>query len=459
MKKNLSLTLVIFILISTITGCKNNNPLDPKNPVTITLWHNYGGQMKETMDEMIDTFNNTIGEEKGIIINVTSISGSSTLHEKLIMAAKGDPGATELPDITTAYPKTASIMANENLLLDIGTQFSEKELAKYVPRFVEEGRFTDDKLFVFPIAKSTEVLFVNKTFFNEFSKETGVTLDSLKTFEGIAKASTDYYEWTDQKTPEIANDGKAFFTPDSIFNLSQIGFKQLGENFIENEKLNLSSNSFLKIWDFYYSSAVRGGVAIFDGYGSDLMKTGEVICTIGSTAGVLFFSPIVTYPDNTTVDVEYEIMPYPVFDGGEKVAMQRGSGMCVIKSTAQKEYAASVFLKWFTEPTQNLKFVSSTGYLPVTQKAFDEINENEIANVKDLKIKQLLSTCVLMQKEYDFYIPPVFDNFDTLGKDFEESLKGVSTKSKEEFLALLSTKDAESAFSDVSKGDLEAFKK
>ena len=47
--------------------------LKAKEPITLTLWHNYGGQMKNTMDEMIDEFNESIGAEQGVIINVTHI--------------------------------------------------------------------------------------------------------------------------------------------------------------------------------------------------------------------------------------------------------------------------------------------------------------------------------------------------------------------------------------------------
>ena len=65
---------VVCILIFTIllTGCKSNELLSAKNPVTINLWHNYGGLLKDTMDILIDEFNDTIGRENGIIINVTS---------------------------------------------------------------------------------------------------------------------------------------------------------------------------------------------------------------------------------------------------------------------------------------------------------------------------------------------------------------------------------------------------
>ena len=86
------------------------------------------------------------------------------------MAANGDPGAPSLPDITTAYPKTAIILAGKDLLVDLNEQFTPEELSAYIPEFLQEGKVKEDGLYVFPIAKSTEVLFVNMTIFNRFSR-------------------------------------------------------------------------------------------------------------------------------------------------------------------------------------------------------------------------------------------------------------------------------------------------
>ena len=63
MKKFISLLLCLSVLIAGITGC--NNKLNPNNPVTLTMWHNYGGEMQQMMDLLIDEFNATIGKEKG----------------------------------------------------------------------------------------------------------------------------------------------------------------------------------------------------------------------------------------------------------------------------------------------------------------------------------------------------------------------------------------------------------
>ena len=119
--------------------------------------------MQATMDGLVDTFNLTVGKEKGIVLNVTSVSGSAALQEKLTMIANGDPGAPEMPDLTTCYPATAVLLQEKDLLAPLDEQFTQEELSLYLPRFLEEGRLSDGKLYVFPFAKSTEVLFVNQS--------------------------------------------------------------------------------------------------------------------------------------------------------------------------------------------------------------------------------------------------------------------------------------------------------
>lgn len=232
------ISIVLILMFAVLTGCQNKHGLNPKKPVTLTMWHNFGGQMKETMDRMVDEFNETVGVKEGIILNVTSITASAALHEKLTMAASGDPGAPDLPDIATANPKTAIILKDKGLLSDIGNRFTKEELSAYLPRFIEEGMLGGDTLYLFPFAKSTEVLFLNKTIFDKFSKDTGINYDDLKTFEGIAKAAEKYYKWTDEKTPGIPSDGKTFFHADSLFNLTQLGSRQLGADFVKGKQLD-----------------------------------------------------------------------------------------------------------------------------------------------------------------------------------------------------------------------------
>ncbi|NLO98926.1 MAG: extracellular solute-binding protein [Clostridiaceae bacterium] len=448
-------TVCLFLLILIIfTGCGENKPLNPNEPVIITLWHNYGGQMEETMNDLVDEFNASVGKEQGIIVNITSVSSSSALYDKIVASADGIPGSSELPNITTGYPKSAIILMNNDKLVDLKEYFSQDELDQYLPRFIEEG-IINDKLAVFPTAKSTEVLFLNKTLFDRFSDAVGISIDSLSTFEGISEAAIKYYEWTDAQTPDIPNDGKAFYTSDSWFNVAQVGMNQLGDTFIVDKAVNYTDN-YKRVWDPYIEAAAKGGFAIYNGYSSDLAKTGEIVCSTGSTAGILFYGNTITYKDNTKENVEYEILPYPVFKSGKKVALQRGGGMIVTKSTKEKEYASALFLKWFTAPEQNMKFISETGYLPVTRDAFEVSIEQYINKVDNINIKKLLKTAVTMYNEYDFYIPPVFDEFDSMEKTYTVRIKQAALDARTSYLSFLDREDAEEAFKHLTQNIYDA---
>lgn len=443
-KFSLQLTILLVVCAGALWGCAGSGPLDPTRPVTLTMWHNFGGDMQQTMDTLIDEFNSTVGKETGVIINVTAISSSSELQEKLNMIAGEEPGAPEMPDLFTAYPKTAVQFQSQNKLANLDAYFNERELAEYVDAFVQEGRLGDGGLYVFPFAKSTEVMYLNRTLFDRFSAATGVTMSALSTLEGIADAAALYTEWSG---------GKAFFSADSWLNFVMVGMRQQGASLFENERLSVNSPAFERVWNPVFGAAAQGGIAVYDGYSSDLSKTGDLVCSTGSTAGILFYGDTITYADNTVEQVEYTILPYPTVSGGQKVALQRGNGFCVAKSDDAKEYAASVFLKWFTRADQNMRFVSSTGYLPVTREAFENRMRNEIDLVTDGRIKKMLIAATEMYRDYEFFTAPSFTSFDADGKAFQTRFKAALGDGRTAVLA-----DAKTDLSALTAAALNAFR-
>ena len=435
LKQKTVVLLLIFSLFA-LSACNDKEPqLDPHKPVTITMWHNFGGQMQQSMDVLVDEYNNTIGKDKGIIISVVSIAAFKDIENSLQLIANGDPGAPEMPDLTVAYPKTALFLLEEGLIAPLDEFLSPTELNAYLPQFIEEGRLPDNKLYVFPIAKSTEVLFVNKTLFDRFAGSVNLSLEDLTTFEGIAKASSAYAKWSDEQTPTVENDSASFYTADSWFNIALVGSAQLGDQFIEPNRLLLDNTSYKSVWDFTVQPAALGGHAITSSYSSDLSKTGEIICSTGSTAGILFYGDSVTYPDNTIESVEFVVLPYPTFANGTKVALQRGAGMVVAKSNPVKEEAAVHFLKWLTQPDQNINFISMTGYLPVTKDAFENRLTDEMIKVENSNIRQLLEVAITMFQEYDFLTAPNYDAYDELSKAYEAQIKQIMLTAHNRYLA------------------------
>ncbi len=425
MKKAIALILALVFLLGCLSGCGSTSPLNPKEPVTLAMWHNYGGDMQQAMDYLIDQFNSTVGKEQGIVIDVTAISSSSELDKSLTMIVNGDPGAPDMPDIFTGYPKLAILFQEKGLLANLDNYFTEDELSAYVEAFVEEGRLSDGGLYVFPIAKSTEVLYVNQTLFDRFAAATGVSADMLSTFEGIAEISEMYYEWSG---------GKQFYAADSWFNFAEVGMAQLGDSIFDGEALSLDGDNFTYIFETVYAPAVEGGIAIYDGYSSDLSKTGDLVCSTGSSAGILFYGDTITYADGTVESVEYSILPYPVFENGTKTALQRGGGLMVAKSEEKKEYAAGVFIKWLTAPEQNMSFVANTGYLPVTRQAFEEELGIHMDTVEDPRIRKMLTSVLSMYEDYRFFTAPTYTSFDSDSDAFEERFKEVLSEHRNRYM-------------------------
>jgi multiple sugar transport system substrate-binding protein len=446
MKKTTLIFFFIFFAI-LITGCGKKSILDPNNPVTLVLWHQYGEQMKISMDELINEFNNTVGREQGIIVETGLVAGERIINEHLMTAINGDPGAPKLPDIATIYPRMGVLLMEADLLLDLSVLFSEKELSGYIQDFIDYGRLNTDGLYIFPFAKSTEVLFVLTTIFDRFSRDTGITLSHLSTFEGLTDAADKYYLWSG---------GKSFLHFNDPFNFTVIGFQQMGSDFLEGNRMNFTSPYFNRIWNNFYPMAVQGGISTFEGYGSNYARSGDIVCILGTSAGVIHNPETITYSDNTREASQWIALPYPVFEQGEKVVIQRGAGMCIFKSSKEKEYAAGVFLKWFTEPEQNMRFTRRTGYIPVTEAAYGDLMAQEIINIESPAIRNLYETLIQMRREYRFYVPPVFTEYENIQRDYRSALPRTAANSRREFLNMGGRKNP-TAYETVSNGVFQMF--
>ena len=81
----------ILILSFTVSGCQGS--AKKSEPVVLTLWHVYGGQVDSPLNKIIDRFNDTYGKEEGIYVQVTSVSNTNTIHEAVLAAGKNGAGS------------------------------------------------------------------------------------------------------------------------------------------------------------------------------------------------------------------------------------------------------------------------------------------------------------------------------------------------------------------------------
>ncbi len=403
-----------------VTGCGKGTK---EEPVTVTIWHVYGGQAESPLNDMIDQFNETVGKEENIQVQVGSVTNTNTIHESVLSSAFDYPGAEELPDMFVSYPKTVLAMPDDSVLVDYRDYFSEEELDSYIPAFLTEGQINGRQL-ILPVAKSTEVMFVNETAFDRYAKDSGASLADLESWEGVFRLAEDYAKWTDEQTPDILGDGKTFFVHDYHFNYFQVGVASLGESFFTKDGTGLAFGpAFEQVWKPYAGAAVQGGVWLQGGYATEPLRTGDAIVSVASSASVLYYSDTVTYADNTTEKVNIISMPCPVFENGEKLVMQRGAGICTVKTTPEREKACMTFLKWLTDPKRNVEFVTQLGYMPVKQESFEKYLPDAIEQLQDPMYQSLYQAFLQTREQYTFYTAPQYDDYLELETRFENQIR------------------------------------
>ena len=438
------------LLAYCCAGCSDTAQKE-ETPTTITVWHVYGGQTDSPLNDLIDAFNQTVGKEQRINVQVTSVSNTNTIHELVLAAANGEPGASELPDLFISYPKTVMALPDDSILVDYRDYFSQEELSAFLPAFLEEGT-VNDRLVVLPVAKSTEVMFINQTIFDRFSQATGVTLADLDTWEGLFKAAEIYADWTDDQTPDIPGDAKSMFVHDYYFDYFQVGAQSLGEDFFRGDVLAFGP-AFQTAWEPLARAALRGGVWLKGGYATESIRTGDSIVSVASSASILYYSDVVTYPDNTTEDITIISRPCPVFENGEKLVMQRGAGFCTVRSTPERERAAVTFLKWLTEPEHNVEFATRTGYMPVTQAAFETELPKAIEGLGSAKYASLYQAYLNTQQNYKFYVPPQLKSYLSLETMLEDHVRAQLAMGRRDYLEA-----GETGLEQISADQLQSFR-
>lgn len=375
MKHRVLRAIPVLLSATLLAGCAGGQgqPMtDPEAPASITLWHYYNGAQLEAFDALVEEFNATAGKELGIRVDSFSQGTVADLAGNVLDAVNRKAGAAQTPNIFAAYSDTVYQVDQLGHVVDLAPYLTEAEQRAFVPGYLEEGDFGDGTFKIFPVAKSVELLMLNRTTWDAFAQATGATVDRLTTFEGVTETARQYYEWTDAATPE-PEDGSAFFGRDALANYMLIGACQLGTELFSLEdgapRLDFDKATVRRLWDNYYIPYMNGYFTASGRFRSDDIKTGNIVAFVGASSGATFFPKEVYLSDTESFPIEMQALPCPQFSGGAAYAVQQGAGMVVTRQSEAEIWASVEFLKWFAEPDHNIGFSVGSGYLPVTQEA------------------------------------------------------------------------------------------
>lgn len=419
---------------------KSGAAAENKEPCKIVLWHYYNDLQKESLDQIIEEYNQTEGAEKGITVEAYSQGSITELSNKMDLIVNDSTNQVEIPNMFMAYRDMASkIWRNRpELLVDCGRYFTEADLSRYYEAYVQEGYFGDG-LYIIPIAKSTELLMMNQTRLEEFLQanpeyHTG----DMATWEGLARMAEGYYNWTDSLTPDVPSDGKPFIGMDILANYFITMNHAMGSEIYHYGQdgkmvLDLDRECIEKLFENYYIPYTKGYYGASGKYRSDDIRQSVLAGYIGSSSSTLYFPKEVTDSEGDMTPIEMGMYPYPYLENGTKTAIQQGAGIVTVQKSDRESEACMDFIRWLTTE-RSFEVALSMSYMPVVKDALDE---SQKSSVTDPNVLRALELGMEQSRDYQMVYGFDFENAYSVRQELEECFASALAEGRGEFLGYL----------------------
>lgn len=349
-------------LVSAITlvGCSGKDSTGPvsttdivttiEQPVTVEFWHSMSGAFTDTINEIVEEFNETVGADKGITVNAVYQGGYEDVKSKTIASIK----AGNSPEIVQGtvnsimeYTQSGFVQPLDDYIFNEEVGINDFDDIYEVYRQENSGYDNEGTYYSLPFAKSTDLLFYNKTLFDEH----GLTIPT--TWEELELVSEQITEITGK--PALSIDNLPNYLITYLFQHGADYTNKDGEILFNNETsveaLELLKNNIDKgIWR----------IAGEDKYSSAPFLAEHTFMYIGSSAGEGFLNEDnFKWSATTTPQVDVENPKY----------IQQGSNVAILNqnNTSEEVLGAFEFVKYLCSSEVTLKWAMNTGYLPLRE--------------------------------------------------------------------------------------------
>ncbi|TGN58646.1 sn-glycerol-3-phosphate ABC transporter substrate-binding protein UgpB [Paracoccus liaowanqingii] len=337
----------------------------------VEWWHAMGGELGAKLEEIAQGFNDSQDE-----YTVTP-SYKGTYPETMTAAiaafrANQQPAIVQVFEVGTGTMMAAdgAIVPVHQLMADHGQDFDP---SAFLPSVV--GYYTDPEgnLLSMPFNSSTPILYYNKSVFEaagldpEQPPQTWAQLEEFSNQIMESEAAT--CGFTTQWISWVQTENLSAWHNQPIGTLEN-GFGGLDARLSLNGPVQVQHWGNLKRWSdegiFKY-----GGPVGADG-AAPMFYSQECAMMMGSSA-----SRAGVIANSEAYDLGYGMLPYyDDVDGAPQNSIIGGASLWVLSGKSDEEYAATAaFFEYLTQPEVQADWASFTGYLPITQAAYDAMAE------------------------------------------------------------------------------------
>lgn len=356
-----------------------NAALDPDNPVTITFY-SYSlsyPTMRPGMEHLVNSFNETIGKEKGIIVQAVE-DATFTKYQTDIAAGEKVNIIQHVFSMLDVSKESLGLNAYEDIF---PADELEEHLSHMYQNAVELGKIDGD-IYALAFTFSTPILYINGDLF----EQAGLDPNSPPaTWEEVAAAARQIYEKTGKPGFGLApNNG---WTTEGVFFSN--GANILNADKTAAEFASAEGIEAMQMWQDIYNS---GSHALgSDTEISEQFMSGNVGMLVQSTS---MLSGIKAGSEAGGWALYGAEMPK--FGSREAVPVNSGSALAVRSASAQESLAIWEFIKYVTGPEGYTIITSEIGYLPLNREIVDDpqylkgfVDENPIIKTNLSQLERL----------------------------------------------------------------------
>ena len=431
-------TLLVIIMMMSLAACGGSNAPETTAPqsgdetvknvgnfvvpeggydgsaVTITFYNTMGSNLATVLETYIAEFNKLY---PNITVVSTNVGGYDDVRDQISteITVGNQPNIAYCYQDHVALYNLAKAVTTLDSLIDSqievtradGTTeilgLTEEQKADFIEGYYNEGKmFGDGLMYTMPMSKSTEVLYYNKTFFEENNLTVPTTWEEMEAVCAAIKA-------IDPDSIPLGYDSESNWFITMCEQQGSPYTSASGDHFLFDDEQN---HAFIKKFNEWYRKGYVTTQTLYGAYTSGLFTTLEGVrsyMSIGSSAGA-------TYQRPAAVDGEYPfevgITTIPQVDAANPKVISQGPSLCIFqKSNPQEVIASWLFVKYLTTTVAfQAEFGMASGYVPVLKSVSENpVYAEFIANADGGNYISALSAKVCLEQQHAYYTSPAFN--------------------------------------------------
>ncbi len=393
------LICVLLVLIFVLSGCHSQNvsndfvvpdSFDESKTYEITFW-----AKNDSNKTQVQIYKDTIASFEKIYPNIKVNLSLYTDYGQIYNDVITNISTNTTPNVCITYPDhIATYLTGNNIVVPLDDLINDEKYGlggkdvkfdsvskdEVVSKFLDEG-VIDGKQYALPFMRSSEALYINKTYVEKL----GYEIPDVVTWDFVFEVSEKALE-QDGDGNYLINGQKTLipFIYKSTDNMMIQMLKQLDIPYSDDEGDILMFNDdtkklLLNIGDYAKSKAFS--TFKISGYPANFLNAGQCIFAIDSTAGSTWMgsnAPLVDIPEDKMVEFETVVKEIPQYDVANKTMISQGPSICIFNKDDSGEVLASwLFAQYLLTNDVQTSYSETEGYVPVTNKAINSEEYSE----------------------------------------------------------------------------------